>query len=75
MTAIEEQVLALPRDSKHRLLEMLRAELEPETADPMPAWLFEELEQRRLAYESGRSKALPAAETFAGIRAELGFSR
>jgi hypothetical protein len=76
MTAIEEEVLALPRDSKRRLFELLRAEFEPGTQDDaMPEWLFEELEKRRLAYESGESKSLPADEAFAKIRADLGYSR
>lgn len=77
MTAIEEQVLALPRDSKQRLFELLRAEFDPahQDEDDMPEWLFEELERRRLAYESGRSKSLPLAEAFASIRKELGYKQ
>jgi hypothetical protein len=76
MTAIEEQVLALPRDTKQRLFELLRAEFEalPET-DPMPEWLFDELEKRRLSYERGESKAVPVEEAFARIRAKLGYTR
>src|SRR5690348_13555801 len=71
MTTIEEQVLALPRDSKHRLFELLRAEFDPVSeADPMPEWLFEELEKRRRSYECGESKAVPVDEAFARIRAK-----
>jgi hypothetical protein len=76
MTAIEEQVLALPRDSKHRLFELLRAEFEPAPeGDLMPEWLFEELEKRRRSYESGESEAIPAEVAFARIRAKLGYTR
>ncbi len=76
MTALEEQVLALPQDSKQRLYDLLRSEFEGEiSSEPMPVWLFDELEKRRQSYESGASQALPLAEAFASIRAELGQKR
>ncbi len=61
MTELTKTILDLPYAEKHEIFEALQVDL---TDGPIPPPILEVLEERKVAYETGSSKAAPAAEVF-----------
>ena len=66
---IEAEVLKLPVHERARLAQLLLVSLD-EDDEVERAWT-EEVQRRLEDYEAGRTRAIPAAEVFADVRAQL----